>query len=370
MSKVLSGLTRRAILAQVRHVRPVHPAAARGLVARVYAQLQQDFGMLAPPVVLHSPAPQLLAGCWLMLRETLLAGAAADRVAKETAAAAVSLANTCPYCVDVHSATWHGLSGDPAALALASGATASISDPSLRALAAWARASGTRAGAAAPAPFPPERAAELIGVAVTFHYLNRMVNVFLAESPFPAVMPAAARRGAWRLFGRIMRPAASRGGRPGSAVDLLPPAPLPEDLAWAGGSATIGPAFARAAAAAEAAGTRSVPEPVRHLVRAQLDRWDGRPPGLSRSWVDTAVAALPPATRPSGRLALLTAFASYQVDQSVIDEFRAGGEPDAALVELCGWASLAAARQIGGWLSSACAPSAGRPEAARGGDPG
>src|SRR5256885_15024902 len=106
----------RASPSHVRLVAPVRPGEAGGLVADVYAQLERDFGMLAPPVHLHSPSPECLAACWLMLRETLLAAGLVDRAAREAVAAAVSLANSCPYCVDVHSATLGGLpGGGPAA---------------------------------------------------------------------------------------------------------------------------------------------------------------------------------------------------------------------------------------------------------------
>src|SRR5690606_8869078 len=57
VGRTLSRMTAPGALAQVRHVTPVRPRAARGLVAEVYAGLERDFGMLAPPVILHSPVP-------------------------------------------------------------------------------------------------------------------------------------------------------------------------------------------------------------------------------------------------------------------------------------------------------------------------
>ena len=44
-----------------------------------------------------------------MLRETLLAAGLVPRAAKEAVAVAVSLGNACPYCVQVHGGTLHGL---------------------------------------------------------------------------------------------------------------------------------------------------------------------------------------------------------------------------------------------------------------------
>ncbi|MGC1212043.1 MAG: carboxymuconolactone decarboxylase family protein, partial [Micromonospora sp.] len=229
---MLSRATRRATLAQIRHVAPVPPAAAPPLVARVYAQVERDFGMLAPPMSLHAPAPGTLAAAWLMLRETLLADGAAHRAVKEAVATAVSRANACPYCVDVHSATLHGLARRRDAAAIAEDRIEDIADPGVRGVARWARTSGNRLEVGRGGlPFVPELAPELLGVAVTFHYLNRMVNVFLTDSPFPPGLPDALRGTVTRVFGALLRPTAGTRRAPGRALDLLPDAPLPADLA-------------------------------------------------------------------------------------------------------------------------------------------
>jgi hypothetical protein len=75
---ILANGLRRS-LAQIRYVSPVMPGTAAGLVASVYTQAERDFGMVAPPLALHSPAPPLLAAAWVMLRETLLVTGKADR---------------------------------------------------------------------------------------------------------------------------------------------------------------------------------------------------------------------------------------------------------------------------------------------------
>jgi len=109
MSATVAQRALRKSLGQIRYVSPVPPGAAAGLVAEVYAQVEHDFGMLAPPVALHSPAAGPLAASWMMLRETLVVQGVASRAAKETVAAAVSVENGCPYCVTVHNAVLGGL---------------------------------------------------------------------------------------------------------------------------------------------------------------------------------------------------------------------------------------------------------------------
>jgi AhpD family alkylhydroperoxidase len=329
-------------LTQVRYVSPVGRRAARGLVGRVYEQVEREFGVLAPSVALHSPAPEVLAASWLMLREVLLVTSNVDRTAKEAVAATVSLGNTCPWCVAIHNTTFSGLSGN---------AAQSITDPRLRAIAAWAKDCGTREGALRHEPAcSAQEAPELIGTAALLHYFNRMVNVFLTELPLPPGTPRVALGPVMQVLGRKIRPGAGQSYQPGTSLDLLPTAPLSRDLSWAASNPVVAGAFARIRGAVDAAGTRSVPSAVRDAVMTELESWHGEPRGPSRAWAEDAISALPTAHRAAGRLALLTALASYQVDRSVIGEYRSGGSSDAQLVELTSWASLAAARRACAWI--------------------
>ncbi|SDH41783.1 alkylhydroperoxidase AhpD family core domain-containing protein [Sinosporangium album] len=393
MGRLLTRMTLGRSTAQVRHVTPVPPGSAEGLVARVYEQMERDLGMQAAPVMLHSPAPGPLAACWLLLRETLLAADPADRAAAEAVAAGVSLANSCPYCVDVHSMVIGGLGFGRDAVAIRRGDLTAVADPRLRDLSTWAWASGRRGGAAGDTPSPPpmswaapwaaspvapapaapaapadtppaaplaslspERAAGMAGVAVASHYITRMVNVFLGESLLPLALSASARSRFMALIGRV---AASRARRPpvaGLSLGLVPYAPLPPDLSWARPAETVAGAFGRAYAVVDGAAVRSVTEPVRDAVLETLAAWDGLPPGPESAWIDKPLSLLPLEERAQGRLALLTAMASHRVPPSLMaacrDELGGGGEADRTLVELTAWASLTAARRVGEWIGA------------------
>ncbi|MGH3683365.1 MAG: carboxymuconolactone decarboxylase family protein, partial [Natronosporangium sp.] len=227
----MGRLLGRTAQVQVRHVTPVPPGSARGLVAEVYAQVERDVGVLAPPISLHSPAPAVLAAAWALLRETMLAPGRVPREVKEAVAVAVSQVNACQYGVDVHSVALHGLGRDRDAVALAEDR---VAGPDLLPVTGWARASGLRRQAAAASlPGPVEQAPELIGTVVTVHYLSRMVNLFLTASPIPLGLPPTVRRAARRVAGRVVRSALDREVAPGAARELLPAAALPADLSWA-----------------------------------------------------------------------------------------------------------------------------------------
>jgi hypothetical protein len=251
----------------------------------------------------------------------------------------------------------YDLAGEEDAEAIGGDRLADLRDPEMRRLAQWARDAHVADSSTPDSPLVRGACgAELIGVAVAFHYLNRMVNVFLSDYLLPPRIRGTARRRLKRGVSMAMRPMLRRHAPPGEALALLPPAPLPADAAWARGGEGIADAVARASAVFEAGGARALPDSVRGLVKARLARWQGEEMGLSRAWCEEAIEELPVAQRPAGRLALLTAFASYQVDGDVVEAFKQQlGDPqqaDAALVEATAWVSYTTARLIGSRAAS------------------
>ncbi len=71
---------------------------------------------------------------------------------------------------------------------------------------------------------------------------------------------------------------------------------------------------------------------------------------LSRRWVENTIASLSEEQKPAARLAILTALASHQVDEGVIELAQKQQPDDAHLVNVVAWASFAATRRISRWL--------------------
>jgi alkylhydroperoxidase family enzyme len=345
---VVGRVVNSVVQRQVKYVTPVTPAAARGLVAQVYAQVGAEMGIVVPPVLAHSPAPELLAAYWMLLREPLLPQGRVDRATKEAVATAVSVANICPYCVDMHSVGMYDLASEHDAEAIVADRVDALIDPRIREVAAWARVAH-QPGVCRP-PFPASDYPELVGVVVSVHYLTRMVNVFLPNFLLPPGLTPAARRRFKRGVSLVLRPTLHAAREAGLSLPLLPSAR--GQAAWAQGSTAIGDAMARAEAAFEAAGARVLGNDVRELVLSRLDSWRGEETELSRQWCERLIAPLSDEDRAAARLALLTALASYQVDEEVVAEFRRFQPGDRELVEITGWASFAAARRVGSWYSA------------------
>ncbi len=322
---------------QVRYLEPLNYRRAYGLARAALGQMERDF-VVGPPVTVHLSNPQLMTGVWSAARECLAAGRG-RRSLGEVVAAAVSRLNTCPYCLDIHSSMLHshGFPDETEA--------APIRD--------WGAAT-LRPGSEILA-IPPFAAHELplmAGTALCFHYLNRMANVFLEGSPLLVSGDGWMKDVVTRVSGRVLR------GRlanqiivPGDFLNAAPDVPLPAEFAWAAPDPHIAGGFLRLIAAAGEAGIESVDARVRETIEEHVGRWRGETPELGRAWLEEAVARLGPDLRPAARLALMTARASWQVDEGLVSDFRSHQPLDRDLINLTSWASCVAMRRIASWIS-------------------
>lgn len=328
---------------QIRYIQPVKRGEARGVVADVYRQMERDF-QIAPPLTVHSPLPALLAAVWTATRESLIAQPA-DRVIRETLAAAVSQTNTCPFCVDVHGMMLDGAGRHDLARAVGQNDVRETGDARMNSVFEWAKA--TRSPDAAILripPFPQNDAPQIIGTAVLFHYINRVVNVFLEESPMPVRLSRLMKRLAGST---LMKRIATVDATPGESLRFLPGAPLPKDFSWAASNDAVAGAYARLAKVVEEVGVKALSDQVRSLVKSCVEAWRGEEMGLSRAWTENAMLGLGVREHPAARLALLAALASHQIDHRVVYEFRANRPRDEDLVSAVAWASFTAARKVG-----------------------
>ncbi|MEN8178590.1 MAG: hypothetical protein ABFS39_08200 [Pseudomonadota bacterium] len=201
-------------------------------------------------------------------------------------------------------------------------------------------------------PFRCEETPEIVGTALTYHFVNRMVSVFLADTPMPVPAGAEKLRGmAARIFGATVgKRIALRQPVAGDSLRFVPEADLPDDLTWASSSARIAAAFAGCTQIIEREGEKSLPDTVRDLVSRELGKWHGETKGISRHWLEEALTGINDQLKPAARLALLTALAPYQVDDESIQNFRESRSGDRNLLGATAWASMAAARRACSWL--------------------
>ena len=170
----------------IAYVTPVDPASAPPQQAAVIDEIRRDFGAAVPPLMVHAAVPDLFEALAGLMHGTLVSGLV-PRFHKEAVSAAVSRTNQCPYCVDVHTLALDAVNRPDLATAIQDGAHDRIPDRYLRGLVRWAASTRQPDSEILKAPpFRMEDAPEIVGTAVAFHYINRVVNVFLPASPLPA----------------------------------------------------------------------------------------------------------------------------------------------------------------------------------------
>lgn len=339
---------------QVQHVKPVLPGKATGRVSEIYAQIRTDF-QLVPPLTLFSPSPELLGGVWSLWREAQFAEGNVPRAFTEAVAAAVSSINTCPYCVDAHSGMLHASSDHDVVNGIVDNKAGLIKDERMRNLVNWAKSTLTPDAEVIKAPpFHVDDAPEILGTAFIYHFVNRMVNIFLPESPLPVPTGIKTlRKSATRMFGAtVAKNIVARKVTPGESLRFVPEVRLPEEFFWAAGNRSLASALAGLNKIIEEAGQKTLAEETRDAVISALASWNGEDMGLSRCWVDPMINKTSVSHRAETRLTLLTALAPHQVDSKIISEFRGRKPDDASLLNATAWSSFAAARRVASWLAN------------------
>lgn len=171
--------------ANVRFVRPVSIVAAKGRVKEVYQWCQRDFAPPAEPFLIQSPSPDALLGFWLISYEAFVPDRL-PRVLKDSIAVAVSTTNRAPYCEQAHRAV--ALSTQPsadvkAALESRPFTARSTLPAAIDRYVKWAAGGGGYRSLG----ITPEEMPETAGVALVFHYVNRLVNTFTRRPTFHVV---------------------------------------------------------------------------------------------------------------------------------------------------------------------------------------
>ena len=347
----------------MRYIQPVPNKTATGLVRQVYDQIAEDF-FINGSLTSHSRVPELLAGVWTGGRETILVSDQLDRTTKLAMTATLSRLNDCPYCGDMLVSLVHGSGEHEAADRIFSEIETQVPDPTLRERLAWV---GTAAisGPVRPVPFTTEALPEAIGSLLAMSHINRFSHVVMDGSPVTAALGLQRVKAmGLRMFGSELQDTSSRHIEPGRSLDLLPDAPLPDDLAWALPNPRIATALARWAAAVDCEASLAANDAVRALVESNLRHWDGGHMPLGRNWVEQEISGLQGIDRDVARFALVAAKASYQVDDTLVASVLGEKQDQERLIRVLAWAAFSASRRIAELMAHAATGSAGGLEAA------
>jgi len=170
----------------IKYIRYISKKGATGKLREIYRHIELNFGQLVEPLVLHSLNEELLAGVWAILYETVLIENKVKRSIKETIATCESEINKCNYCADAHSimiiGTENKLQHNIQSVKDGKSELKTKEDK----LILWALNNlNLNDDIILSPPFNKSERPEIIGTAVLFYYINRMVNIFALDTPLP-----------------------------------------------------------------------------------------------------------------------------------------------------------------------------------------
>lgn len=348
---IIDDMTKR----QIRYIKPVKANEASGKLEKTYKQIRSDF-QLVPPLTMFSPSPELLAGVWSIWRESQFAVGRVPRFITEAIAAGVSSINSCPYCVDAHTGMLHASSDNDIVKAIQQKNCLLIRNTQHRDIVEWALENRSpNSDILKSPPFSEQQAPEIIGTAVVYHFINRMVSIFLDDTPLP--VPSRSdhlRRLASFIFGKTIgiriikrRPEA------GKSLEFIPTVTLSNDMPWNLENKYIAASFAGFTSLIQNAADKIIPDNIQNLTRQHINTWSGNDMGMGRGWLNEIVENLSHNDKPVARLTLLSALAPYQICENDILEFRSIHPTDAQLLTVTSWASFSAAIRVSKWLYNA-----------------
>lgn len=331
----------------MRYVHVVPRRKATGLVKRVYDMIAEDF-FINGSLTSHSQVPELLAGVWTGGRETILVSEHLDQTTKEAMTATLSSINDCAYCGDMLVSLVHSGGDHQAARQILAVSEEQINDVALRNRLQWVKAVATPGyQGGIPQVFSQAELPEAIGSLMAMSHINRFSHVIMDGSPVNAPLGLnPIKQTALRLFGHELKSTKLHRVMPGRALNLLPPADLPNDLDWAKSNPRIADALSRWANVIDKHATALVDKEVIACVEASLQHWQGEQMPISRSWVELEVQNLSGFNRDLAKLTLVLAKAPYQVDESLIEPVFKAQNNQEDFIRIVAWAAFTSARKI------------------------
>jgi len=300
------------------HISSIKPGQASGEVKDVYDQLKKEMGDVVEPISLHALIPDLLSVNWGVLREALVVDDKVKRKYKEAVASAISSLNDCPYCVDAHTIMMIGLNDKQTAKAIDRQDLSLVQDPKSKALLEWAyNTKYFHSDNIQSPPFSSAEAPEIIGTAVFFHYLNRMVTVFLGETILPfniGFLKGLMKKMAAMMFSKVLNKEKS----PNKSFKNVDMAKHGNPYYWSKANSRIDYALSSFYVVTDEIGRKYVPEEVFNFIREEVKEWGGSE-YVQMSDLDMKLSQIDKKYEEMTRMLFLVAFAPYRITDKLIN---------------------------------------------------
>lgn len=331
---------------RIRFITPVSYAESTGTVRDIYDQILAEYG-LGGPYFVTSVSPPLLATTWNLVRTSMLSGPL-GRGKGEALAAAVAKAESCPFCVDVHTELAGAAGERDTASLVARGDWESMRQRGSESdhLALWAR--DAVGGSAATPPIEAGLAPYAISIALTFVHITTLVTIFQEEGLVAGFGRFRAVDGIAKAYMRksLGKRMLKRGSSPALTPGLPSDAGSSEDYGFTQSVVPLAAAWAAWDQAVGATGADLLSQQARLVVDKTIAERQGCAPSLDLHFVDEALDSLPENEQGNARLALLAGTAPYRIARENLNRSGPEGDRGGPWVALAAYGARARVRSL------------------------
>ena len=336
---------------QINYIKYISKNNTKGKLKLLYKHIELNFGKLAEPFVLHSINQNITAGVWAMLYETVLVDGKINRSIKETIATCISEVNSCNYCVDAHSIMIFGtdktLQNNITNIKNGNTKPQSKEDKIIL----WALNNLNFENVIIQnAPFSKQEAPEIIGTAVLFHYINRMVTLFAGDTPLPTtkmrgfVMNIASKF----IFGKAIR----KKKMAGESLTFIDKGLNNKPFEWADTSANINSAFQSFKQQTEKNIEKILSSELITLLRNFSTNLDLISQSFGTNQLDSFLLKVEPSERDIAEFCYLTMFDSHKIHDKHFTNLKQQIKKDEDILQIAAFSSMLISESIGEKLQS------------------
>lgn len=327
---------------------------ATGKIKDINHQINRDFG-LAGPFTITTPSARVHAVRWAMARECLVVENEVSRVTKEIVAAAIAQINQCPYCEDVHGASIASAGDNKTAESIINGTWKNGEDERVKSIIEWSlNTRNPDADIIRNPPFSKKEAPEIIGTALAFHSTNRLVSIFLDETPMPGILGNDLfRKTALTIASKtLFKSMISKKASSGDATQFIKGYPQNEnEYSWHSHIPSFSVAISAQNQLLQSLEDELVPFATAQIFKEAINNWSGEEMPLGRAWLKAHLDKLDTKEHPVAQLLFLAAFAPYTITGKEIEEFRRIRPSDKELIEVCFGSIQKLTNKISEWLT-------------------
>jgi len=323
-------------------IKYIHPSQFESdEINEVNKQVNRDFGLVGP-IVLSQPSTRVHRLRWAMVREVFVVETHVRRLEKELVASGVSRSNLCPYCVDVHATSIQSLDDN-------------YNKDAMQPLVEWSlNTKNPSAEMIQHPPFSREKAPEIIGTALEFHSTNRLVSIFLEESPLPNFVSRMGMKKIALFFASktFFKSMVMKTPKAGGAQKFLDESTPTVDYDWASSLPLYGLIRSANKVVLQDIENECIPASVALLFKQHLADWNGEDMPMGRAWLKENVEGLNKKEAAIANILFLAAFSPHMMTENDISMLEKNKHRDTLLVELCFWAIQMLTFRIEAWLTA------------------